>query len=342
MQKITRQILLLNKNCSILNSKNIYQFARFKKDFDSDLSTFENVHQYYQDLQRFASVSDRGILDLQQSQFQNMITLLKTKEEAQIVLDAYYNFIGHRVQLSQTLQDQFIQKLVQVEAAELTHDIIENHNFLMYYPSTQTIEKIIESFSENQDTENLEKILKAIKNNLLLKVNSQTFAPLFQNNNNSDNKLSPEIYQAIFEIYSVRQIALSEQQLQEMYIAVQNNADLLPKLSEYVEKLNLKSTVTQLGEALIKLRAGQTGQALKNLEETMLYDNFNAQSSLFQEVIQALEGQYNNGVEEVLQKIQNKFPQQKEHIQNAIQKLKQSAGKQEQEQKQEPKQEQKE
>jgi len=63
-----------------------------------------------------------------------MVNIANTVDDISAIRDAFYNFIGHKLNLSNTQVDHYLKKAIELKAGSTIHEIIANHNFLKYYP----------------------------------------------------------------------------------------------------------------------------------------------------------------------------------------------------------------
>lgn len=60
-----------------------------------------------------------------------------------MLLDAYFNFLGNSNLFPQTVIDQLMSKGLELKLTQSLIPIIENHNFLFYYPSPEVLRLVL-------------------------------------------------------------------------------------------------------------------------------------------------------------------------------------------------------
>ncbi len=71
------------------------RYQGFAKLARVDSSLFETVSDYYENLIRVTPSDDRGKMKFNQQYLNDMILHTKSKEDLEITINAYYNFLGH-------------------------------------------------------------------------------------------------------------------------------------------------------------------------------------------------------------------------------------------------------
>jgi hypothetical protein len=56
-----------------------------------------------------------GYINLPQNNFAAMIQQIKTKEDCEVLKDAYYNFVGHRNIVPQVTIDKLMMKALEID-----------------------------------------------------------------------------------------------------------------------------------------------------------------------------------------------------------------------------------
>ena len=64
---------------------------------------------------------------------------VETVKDYKMLLDAYFNFVGHSALFPQKIVDTMIRKGIELRQTALVIPIIENHNFLFYYPAPDVL-----------------------------------------------------------------------------------------------------------------------------------------------------------------------------------------------------------
>eukprot|EP01015_Nassula_variabilis_P026225 TRINITY_DN5218_c0_g1_i2.p1 TRINITY_DN5218_c0_g1~~TRINITY_DN5218_c0_g1_i2.p1 ORF type:complete len:319 (-),score=41.12 TRINITY_DN5218_c0_g1_i2:38-994(-) len=118
---------------------------------------------------------DEGNLTLKSSYILNMANLCSTSKDVQILLRAYYNFLGHKVLFSSSAVDQIILKATECDAGQLTHDILYNHQYLAYFPSLKVTNALMARYNEHNQVEHATSLLQNIIDLPLMKLDYEFF-----------------------------------------------------------------------------------------------------------------------------------------------------------------------
>jgi len=68
---------------------------------------------------------------------------VENEKDYKMLLDAYYNFVGNAALFPQKIVDNMVKKGIELRQTQLLIPLIENHNFLFYYPSPEIITMMI-------------------------------------------------------------------------------------------------------------------------------------------------------------------------------------------------------
>jgi hypothetical protein len=74
-------------------------------------------------------------------------------------VDGYYNFIGHYTSFKDSQVDALVDKAVKLDSFDLVLDILKNHNYLMYYPATPTLENATRHIRATGNVEHAKELL---------------------------------------------------------------------------------------------------------------------------------------------------------------------------------------
>lgn len=78
--------------------------------------------------------NELGYLNLPKANFAKMVRVAKSKEDLELLKDAYYNFLGHRNLIPQVTLDKFMMKGLELEHPEALFEMIKFHSELLYHP----------------------------------------------------------------------------------------------------------------------------------------------------------------------------------------------------------------
>lgn len=80
-------------------------------------------------------LNDLGYINLPQQNFETMINRIAAPEDVGTLKDAYYNYVGHRNILPQTIIDKLMIKALEIGEAKQMLDFVKYHSELLYHPS---------------------------------------------------------------------------------------------------------------------------------------------------------------------------------------------------------------
>lgn len=87
---------------------------------------------------------------------------VKGEDDVKVVRSAYYNFLGHKQRLTNQQVDGFVQKAIDVNCASYVHEILHNHNYLMYYPQKAVLDRLVKHYVDTSNVEGLTEITKIL------------------------------------------------------------------------------------------------------------------------------------------------------------------------------------
>jgi hypothetical protein len=87
-----------------LQSNRSFSFAKLAKEteVDDDVIKYTNAKEYYEYLLRFTPSDERGYVKFREGQFSKMVNIANSADDISAIRDAFYNFIGHKLKLSNT------------------------------------------------------------------------------------------------------------------------------------------------------------------------------------------------------------------------------------------------
>jgi len=126
--------------------------------------------QYYDELLEMEYFDEDGEFNINPKHLSNMLDLVKTEEDMDTVIEAYYNFKGHKTDFSNRIVDKLIVTAVRLEKPEKIFDILNYHNYLLYYPHTKTVNIVLNQLITSNDIGMLNTFLGIIKTRKLIRV----------------------------------------------------------------------------------------------------------------------------------------------------------------------------
>jgi len=118
-------------------------------------------------------IDEDGEYNIHPKHLSNMLDLVKTKEDFDTVVEAYYNFKGHKTSFSNNTVDKLVVTAVRIGQPEKVFDIINHHHYLLYYPHIKTVNLVLNYLVSSQDSGMLHNYLGIIKNRKLIQLDQK-------------------------------------------------------------------------------------------------------------------------------------------------------------------------
>ena len=99
-------------NQLVTSSPKYFVAIKKKQNFRVKLSEIEDLQFYYEDILRFSYTTERGIQKIDASHLDNMVAFSTHSNQLQLVVDAYFNFIGHYTMFNNSQVDALLNKAV--------------------------------------------------------------------------------------------------------------------------------------------------------------------------------------------------------------------------------------
>ena len=116
---------------------------RAKLQVHKEVKKQDTIEAYFDKLMRRRQESDKGVINLPRHNFEDVMNHhVKTEEDYEALLVAFYNYVGHRNTFPQNSTDDLLKKALKMEKPELAFILIENHAELLIHPQA----KIMRSF----------------------------------------------------------------------------------------------------------------------------------------------------------------------------------------------------
>ena len=98
-----------------------------------------------------------------------MINYVHTEEDYNALLDAFYNYLGHRNTFPQSTTDNLLKKALQIEKPELAFPLIGAHAELLMHPQTRIVRNFMKAVVQEDDYEKLKAFFEVTKGRYFLK-----------------------------------------------------------------------------------------------------------------------------------------------------------------------------
>lgn len=166
--------LAFRSSSSLLSRTPTCSFARLSEQTDDGKPKYTKSKEYYEYLLRFTPPNERGYLKFNSQDLNELVRLARDEEDIKSVRTAYYNFLGHKVTFSNSQIDKFLEKAISLSCVPLTHEILHNHNYLMYYPHTSTLNNIAAHYLTTSNVDGMTEFAKIFTNAHFLKIDATT------------------------------------------------------------------------------------------------------------------------------------------------------------------------
>lgn len=166
---------MLLASTTSLKSRGIpcFSFAKLASGSKDDgTPKYSNSKEFYEYLLRFTAPDARGYMNFNSSDLNQLIKIAQDESDIKTVREAYYNFLGHKVTFSNAQIDRLIEKAISLSCAPVTHEILSNHNYLMYYPHTSLLNKLVAHYAETANTDAMLEFSKIFATAHFLKVDA--------------------------------------------------------------------------------------------------------------------------------------------------------------------------
>ena len=113
---------------------------RSKALLEYDMRKLDSIQAYFDKLMRRRHESDKGVVDLPRRNFEDILKRhVHTEEDYNQMLDAFYNYLGHRNTLPTESTDALLTKALTLKKPELAFGLIGSHAELLIHPKARVM-----------------------------------------------------------------------------------------------------------------------------------------------------------------------------------------------------------
>ena len=98
-----------------------------------------------------------------------MTNYVHTEEDYNALLDAFYNYLGHRNTFPQSTTDNLLKKALQIKKPELAFPLIGAHAELLMHPQARIVRNFMKAVVQEDDYEKLKAFFEVTKGRYFLK-----------------------------------------------------------------------------------------------------------------------------------------------------------------------------
>lgn len=134
---------------------------------------------FYRRLLRNTRVKPNGNSKFNAFDLHYMARLAEEPHEADLLLEAYYNLLGHNTKITHKTVDLVVQRCIEINPTpDKVLDLYENHHLLRYFPHYSTTEKLVGRVSE--DSQKLQRFVKILAQCPFIKLSSSIASAILQ------------------------------------------------------------------------------------------------------------------------------------------------------------------
>jgi len=131
--------------------------------------------RYYERVLKETPLNKEGFINLQPDYFHIMMRKCTEPEHIDATVTAFYNFLGHQARFHNYEVDAFLRKAIECRNPQATHEILANHNYLMYYPHPDVIGDIMKYYKENKLLNPAKQLFRITNIHKLIKTNASFY-----------------------------------------------------------------------------------------------------------------------------------------------------------------------
>ena len=106
---------------------------------------------FYRNSIRRVNVNTRGRGKFTQHNLLRLTKLVESSEQQELLLEAYYNYIGHFTLIDSRTVDKMLSKIMGLEGCKVTPliQLLHHHNYLTYFPHYRVTNRLLNMFTED-------------------------------------------------------------------------------------------------------------------------------------------------------------------------------------------------
>lgn len=129
---------------------------------------------FYRNSIRRININSKGRGKFTQHNLLRLIKLVESSQQQQLLLEAYYNYIGHFTLMDSSTVDKMLTKIMSLEGCTLSPlvKLLHNHNYLGYFPHYRVTNQLLRMTAPDQRLHM--KLMSSLMLNPLIKFNRET------------------------------------------------------------------------------------------------------------------------------------------------------------------------
>ena len=111
-----------------------------------------SIEEYFDKLMKRRHESETGVINLPRRNFEDVLNkYVKSEEDYEQLLAAFYNYLGHRNTFPQKTTDALLNKALQLQKPELAYPLIGYHAELLIHPHFKVMQRFMNKVVAAED-----------------------------------------------------------------------------------------------------------------------------------------------------------------------------------------------
>ena len=155
-------------NCEAMGFAKVSR-KRAKETIAFEVKKLGSVEEYFDKLMRRRHESDTGVINLPRRNFEDVMThYVKTEDDYEHLLGAFYNYLGHRNTFPQLSTDALLKKALALNKPELAYPLIGNHAELLIHPHPKLLKSFFKVVLRTKEYDQLKAFFDVTKGRYML------------------------------------------------------------------------------------------------------------------------------------------------------------------------------
>ena len=136
---------------------------------EGEIKRAGSVEVYFNKLMQRRRETETGVINLPRRNFEDIMNHhVKTEEDYQDLVGAFYNYLGHRNTFPQTVTDTLLLKALKMDKPELAYELLGHHAELLIHPKASIIRQFFKHVAKSGDYDRLKAFFEVTKGRYLL------------------------------------------------------------------------------------------------------------------------------------------------------------------------------
>lgn len=142
---------------------------RAKETVAWEVKKLGSIEEYFDKLMRRRHESDTGVINLPRRNFEDVMNqYVKTEEDYEHLLGAFYNYLGHRNSFPQVSTDALLKKALALDKPELAYPLIGNHAELLIHPHSTLMKSFLKNVLKTKEYDQLKAFFDVTRGRYML------------------------------------------------------------------------------------------------------------------------------------------------------------------------------